>query len=109
MAFRSGDVLLCYVIPEVRFVGAGRAMLTTVEQIACNTGIQSLYLNSTFTTHAFYIGNGFETSGLPLLAFGMESLSMAKCLNDSVLRRSICQIAAFAPPRHSPSIFQVRS
>jgi GNAT superfamily N-acetyltransferase len=85
MSSRSGEVLLCYLIPEVRFTGTGRAMLAAIEHQASSTGIQSLYLNSTLTAHSFYTKNGFETSGPTVRAFGMESIPMTKPLNAGLV------------------------
>jgi GNAT superfamily N-acetyltransferase len=81
MSSRSGEVLLCYLILEVRFTGTGRAMLAAIEHQASSTGIQSLYLNSTLSAHSFYSRNGFEKSGPTVLSFGMESIPMTKPLN----------------------------
>lgn len=89
MSSRLGEVLLCYLIPEVRFTGTGRAMLATIEPHVSSAGIQSLYLNSTLTAHSFYTRNGFEMTGPTALAFGMSSLPMAKRLNPLETRRSI--------------------
>lgn len=80
----SGEVLLCYVIPEVRFTGTGRAMLFSIEQLARDSGVLSLHLNSTLTARSFYSRNGFAASGPPVLAFGMESLPMTKLLKYDV-------------------------
>jgi GNAT superfamily N-acetyltransferase len=77
----SGEVLLCYVVPEVRFIGTGRALLFSIEQLARDAGVLSLHLHSTLTVRTFYARNGFKASGPPVLAFGMESLPMAKNLN----------------------------
>lgn len=81
MSSRSGEVLLCYVVPEARFTGSGKAMLATIEHWASSSGIQSLYLNSTLTAHSFYTRNGFAMNGEPVFWFDMKSISMAKRLN----------------------------
>jgi GNAT superfamily N-acetyltransferase len=81
----SGEVLLSYVIPEVRFTGNGRAMLFSIEQLARDSGVRSLHLNSTLTARSFYSRNGFEASGPAVLAFGMESLTMTKHLKCDVI------------------------
>lgn len=78
---RSSEILLCYVVPEVRFTGTGRALLLSIERNARETNVLSLHLNSTLTAHAFYSRNGFETNGPAVLAFGMKSLPMTKRLN----------------------------
>ena len=85
MSSRSGEVLLCYLILEVCFLGIGRAMLAAIGHQALNTGVQSLYLESTLTANSLYSRNSFETSGPTVLAFGMDSIPMAKQLNASAV------------------------
>jgi GNAT superfamily N-acetyltransferase len=84
MASWSGAVLLCYLVPEVRFAGVGKAMLAAIEQRARDAGIESLQLNSTRTARAFYSRNGFISSGGPVAAFGMESYPMVKPLTRTL-------------------------
>lgn len=47
MASSSGEVMLCYVVPEVRFTGTGKAMLHAIEAYASAAGIDTLHLEST--------------------------------------------------------------
>lgn len=73
-----GEVLLCYVLPEVRFRGAGKAMLQAIELWAATSGVSELKLESTRTALAFYRRNGFQSSG-PVITFaGMDGQPMAK-------------------------------
>ena len=88
-ASTSGEILLCYVIPEVRFTGTGRAMLLLIENMARDAGVLSLHLNSTLTAHSFYTRNGFETNGPTVLAFGMKSVPMKKPLVATVVHHAI--------------------
>ena len=76
----SGEIMLCYVLPEVRFTGVGKAMLRAIEANAAAAGVQSLYLESTCTARTFYLHSGFVPSGPPCLAFGMEAHPMSKQL-----------------------------
>ena len=76
----SGEIMLCYVLPEVRFTGAGKAMLRAIEANASAVGVQSLHLESTCTARTFYLRSGFVPSGPPCVAFGMEAYPMSKQL-----------------------------
>lgn len=72
------EVMLCYVVPEVRFTGAGKSMLHAIEAHATQAGFTSVRLESTRTAQAFYGRNGFSLSGPAIVAFGMEGQPMAK-------------------------------
>lgn len=74
------EVMLCYVIPEVRFTGAGKSMLHAMEAHATQAGFTSLRLESTRTAQAFYGRNGFSLSGPTIVAFGMEGQPMVKTI-----------------------------
>lgn len=74
----AGEVLLCYVAPEVRFRGAGKSILQAIEQWAAASGVPELRLESTRTALAFYRRNGFKACG-PVVTFaGMEGHPMSK-------------------------------
>jgi GNAT superfamily N-acetyltransferase len=74
----AGEVLLCYVAPEVRFRGAGKAVLQAIELWAATSGVPELRLESTCTALAFYRCNGFKSCG-PVFRFaGMEGHPMSK-------------------------------
>ncbi len=59
MISRQGEIQLCYVEPEVRFLGAGRLMLKTVQERALEWGLSDVFLTSTVTGKPFYERNGF--------------------------------------------------
>lgn len=59
----TGELLLCYVLPEVRFRGAGKAMLQDIELWAATTGVAELRLESTRTALAFYRRHGYQDCG----------------------------------------------
>lgn len=42
----GGDVLLCYVVPEVRFLGAGKAVLQAIERRAATSGVPDFGLRA---------------------------------------------------------------
>ena len=80
MMLESGDITLCYLVPEVRFTGVGKALLAELESKAFQLGLPALTLNSTKTAHAFYIRNGFESSGAPSFWHGIDCYPMVKAL-----------------------------
>ena len=80
LSSRAGEVLLCYLLPQARFNGAGKAMLAAIEERARADGVHALRLDSTATARAFYLRNGFVQKGRPTVAFGMQSHPMAKTL-----------------------------
>jgi GNAT superfamily N-acetyltransferase len=76
----KGEVALCYLVPEARFVGAGKALLSALEVEAVRRGLDSLHLESTLTARPFYLRNGFDASGEPAVAFGITAFPMRKRL-----------------------------
>ena len=74
------EITLCYVLPDVRFTGVGKAMLHTLEVLARQRGVAVLRLDSTLTANAFYRRNGFASTGPTRLIFGMPALPMSKAL-----------------------------
>jgi GNAT superfamily N-acetyltransferase len=78
---KSGEVALCYLVPEARFIGAGKALLSFMEIEAGRRGLDSLHLESTATARAFYLRNGFLPTGEPKEAFGVTAFPMRKKLS----------------------------
>ena len=77
---RADEILLCYVVPEVRFKGVGKSVLQALETYAATNGISHLRLESTRTAEPFYRRNGFNAAGPAVLAFGMEGQPMTKAV-----------------------------
>lgn len=77
---QADEVQLCYLVPEARFTGLGKAMLAALESQAVQAGTAVLHLRSTRTASAFYLRNGFAPTGPALPAFGLEALPMNKAL-----------------------------
>lgn len=75
-----GEVLLCYVAPEVQFKGVGKALLGFMEDKASEYGLDAFYLESTRSAQAFYLRNGFVISGPVVQAFGISGQPMRKKL-----------------------------
>lgn len=56
----TGGILLCYLLPEVKSTGVGRAMLEGLEAEARRLGIRELSLESTASARGFYMKQGFQ-------------------------------------------------
>ena len=78
---KAGEVILFYLLPEVRFMGVGKAILSAIEAQALSHGASSLRLESTGTARPFYLRNGFIEIGLPIAAFNMKCYPMTKSLS----------------------------
>ena len=76
----KGEVLLCYVLPEVRFAGVGKVLLDALESHAREIGLPAIRLSSTTTAKPFYLRNGFTPCGPPEVAFGITAFPMIKQL-----------------------------
>ena len=63
MLTMTGEISLCYLVPEAQGLGIGRAMLTTLENEAARRGLAELILRSTESAHKFYLRLGFVDSG----------------------------------------------
>ena len=80
MLLESGEITLCYLLPEVRFKGNGKQLLAALEKQARRLELGSIRLHSTKTAHEFYRRNGFKDSGSSELWHGIESFPMSKLL-----------------------------
>jgi GNAT superfamily N-acetyltransferase len=81
MATDSGEILLNYVSPDVRFRGVSRALLAALEARVAERGAGQCRLESTETARRFYRANGYAEDGAPTEKFGMSSgFRMAKTL-----------------------------
>jgi GNAT superfamily N-acetyltransferase len=76
----SGSVALCYLVPEARFEGMGKAMLLALEAEAHRRGQTEITLSSSRTAQAFYLRNGYVNTGAVESAFGLVSPQMRKGL-----------------------------
>lgn len=83
MLDRSGEVLLCYVLPEVLGQGAGHSLLRAMLQAADDWKLKRVFLESTETARSFYLRNGFEPAGEPILADGLRGYPMQRQLTSS--------------------------
>ena len=76
----KGELALCYVLPEVRFTGAGKALLRAIESHAVHAGLAEIHLSSTATAKAFYLRNGFIQIGPLEVEFGIQAFPLIKRL-----------------------------
>ena len=77
----DGTVALCYLLPEARFLGVGKALLRKLEAEATRLGLEELRLSSTRTGYPFYRRNGFIDIGPGASPFGLDSRRMLKKLD----------------------------
>ena len=84
----KGEVLLCYILPEIRFTGVGKFLLRALESHAAEIGLPEIRLSSTTTAKAFYLRNGFTPCGPPEVASGVTTFPFIKRLgaNQSLNR-----------------------
>jgi len=76
----GGEIELCYLVPEARFVGLGKAMLGALENEARAQELSVLELVSTKTAHDFYQRNGYLDTGDEVDYFGLSAPRMRKAI-----------------------------
>jgi GNAT superfamily N-acetyltransferase len=69
---QAGKISLCYVVPEVLHLGAGKALLCGLEEQARAWGVSVVKLQSTATASEFYARNGYIHAGKDTSCFGLE-------------------------------------
>lgn len=60
---QSGEVLLCYVLPEALHTGVGKSLLARMEANARERGLTEMRACSTISALPFYERNGFKVLG----------------------------------------------
>ena len=66
----AGLITLNYVLPDFRFRGASRALLSALEAGALERGAERFTPASTETAHRFYWSAGYSDAGAPERLFG---------------------------------------
>jgi GNAT superfamily N-acetyltransferase len=94
MLTRAGKVVLCYVAPEQRFTGIGKALLHGLEAQAKEWGLSSLQVASTLTAKSFYLRNGYQSGGTARCVFGIEAITFSKRLCTSYRKKTTCGCGA---------------
>ncbi|NRR32015.1 GNAT family N-acetyltransferase [Oxalobacteraceae bacterium] len=77
----AGKLALCYLLPEARSKGAGKALLAKVEEQAFSWGVKALQLHSTATGEAFFAHHGYIHSGKVRSPYGVETIFFWKQLD----------------------------
>jgi len=88
---RQGKIVLCYVSPDARFLGIGKALLQTLEQRASELGLSNLHVISTITANCFYARNGFVQGATAQTAFGTQGIVFSKRLSVSYGKKAPCR------------------
>jgi GNAT superfamily N-acetyltransferase len=78
----AGKLALCYLLPEARGRGIGKALLARMEEQACSWGVKALQLHSTATGQAFFAGRGYIEAGKVRSPYGVETVFFWKQLDD---------------------------
>lgn len=77
---RAGKLALCYLLPEARGRGVGKALLERIEVQANEWGVKALQLHSTATGAEFYAARGYVRSGTVKSPYGVETVFFWKQL-----------------------------
>ncbi len=83
-ALASGSITLNYVLPEARFRGVSKAVLSTLEAYLRTEGCGCSSLSSTRTAHRFYLAAGYVDAGEPQSWHGLTEFPMIKDLQAAV-------------------------
>lgn len=79
-AATTGQVTLNYVLPEARFRGVSRTLLSALEAYLRAEGHPRCTLSSTRTAHRFYLTAGYVDAGEPQIWRGLTAFPMVKDL-----------------------------
>ena len=79
----AGKLALCYVLPEARGHGAGKAMLAKAEETACAWGVKTIQLHSTTTGEGFFARYGYQHSGHVRSPYGVDTVLYWKQLDGA--------------------------
>ncbi len=76
----QGQILLNYVLPDVRFSGISKALMRAVEGYFQDRGLEEVFLNSTATAERFYRALGYVETGQSEVADNMTFRSFKKAI-----------------------------
>jgi len=93
----SGEIRMCYVLPEVRYTGVGKALLRAMENEAAGMEIDEMRLYSTGTGLSFYRRNGFQHNGEPQSFFGIMTYPCAKRISANTAVNAESTLATGLP------------
>lgn len=78
MATATGQISLCYVLPEYFRMNVGKAIMATLEQWLKDLGFDCAVLNSTITADRFYKRLGYRENGKGISVMGITASPMLK-------------------------------
>jgi GNAT superfamily N-acetyltransferase len=81
----NGKIALLYLLPEVRFQGVGRLLLSALETEALARGLTALRVESTKTALSFYQRNGYVETRVVHSGFGLTAHRLEKVLGGATL------------------------
>ncbi|WP_256079446.1 GNAT family N-acetyltransferase [Massilia sp. YIM B04103] len=76
----AGKLALCYLLPEARHKGAGKALLARIEAQAASWGVKALQLHSTASGEEFFARQGYIRSGNVRSPYGVDTVFFWKQL-----------------------------
>lgn len=83
-ALASGRITLNHVLPEARFHGVSKTVLSTLEAFLRTEGCTCSSLSSTRTAHRFYHAEGYADAGEPQCWHGLTEFPTIKDLQTAV-------------------------
>ena len=78
----TGEIVLCYIVPEVLHQGVGKRLLSALEQQARALGHAHVGLESSITARDFYLRNGYHPHGAPTHQNQITAFPMIKYFAD---------------------------
>lgn len=78
----AGKLALCYLLPEARGKGIGKALLARMEDQACGWGVKALQLHSTLGGAPFFASQGYVEAGKVRSPYGVETTFYWKQLDN---------------------------
>jgi N-acetylglutamate synthase-like GNAT family acetyltransferase len=71
---QDGEIQLCYVSPDIQHRGAGKLLLTALEQQAARWNLQRVFLTSSVTARRFYERSGYSKTDRPISVNGLRDI-----------------------------------
>jgi GNAT superfamily N-acetyltransferase len=80
---RAGKVALCYLLPEARGRGIGKALLSRLEVQAAEWEVKALQLHSTASAERFFADHGYQASGTVRSPYGVDTTFFWKQVGEA--------------------------